>query len=104
MVMRNEHRSRASATSGLSLMPRSPTHDHARGAKVRHLIVLRRRLAPCRAPPAMMKPKEPRTAGRPDRRSNRLGGRLMIRTTRRTLLLGGAGVVAMPWVSRAQQL
>ena len=28
----------------------------------------------------------------------------MIRTTRRTLLLGGAGVVAMPWVSRAQQL
>ena len=28
----------------------------------------------------------------------------MIKTTRRTLLLGGAGVVAMPWVSRAQQL
>ena len=29
----------------------------------------------------------------------------MIRTTRRTLLLGGAaGAVAMPWVSRAQQL
>ena len=28
----------------------------------------------------------------------------MIRTTRRTLLLGGAGVIAMPWVSRAQQL